>query len=154
MSDKTSIPWRMNTDDEMVTSLEDFHKKAYGFIYAIEYTDNTYYIGKKDLRFSKKLPALKSGEQRPNSKRTRSIKDGKHVYFDVVQQESDWLTYEGSSERTDDLVVERRTILEVAYSKRQLTYLEVKWLFEENVLEQDNCHNQCILNMFFKGNLI
>lgn len=147
------VPWMWEEGGE-IKSLDDLPKGAYGFIYAIVYEDDSFYIGKKDLGASKRLPALKSGEQRPNSKRIGKNVKGKRVYFDIVTKESDWLTYEGSSEFTKGLVIKDRFILEVAYSKRQLTYMEVKKLFNENVLEDEACHNKCILNMFYKGNLI
>ena len=150
MEDK--IPWTREEVGE-IKSLADLPRDAHGFVYVIIYEDETFYIGKKDLYKKVTLPALKSGEKRVNSIRVGKNKAGRRVFFDELQKESDWLTYEGSSEVTKDLVIKSKLILEIAYSKRELTYLEVKRLFVEEALEDDRCHNLCILNNFFKGNI-
>ena len=123
----------------------------YGFIYQITYEDGTYYYGKKDFYSTVRLPALKSGKQRPNSKRIGKNKNGKRVYFDEFQKESSWKKYTGSNDI--DLPISKREILTFASSKRNLTYLEVKYLFKLDALEDNNCHNQNINGMWFKGNL-
>jgi hypothetical protein len=127
-------------------------KEAFGFVYKIIYEDNSAYIGKKQLYIETKLPALKSGIQRPGSTRIGKNKNGKRVYYDIVQKESDWYTYTGSVDI--DLPIRHKVILEWAPTKRSLTYLEVKHLFQHNVLESDQYHNQNIGGLYFKGNLL
>ena len=136
-----------------VDSVDCLPSDAYGFVYKITYTSGQVYYGKKNLYKEVKLPELKSGIQRPNSKRIGKNKNGKRVYLDVVTKETDWLTYEGSSELSEDLIVESKEILDYAVSKRELTYLETKRLFWEEAIEDPNCINVCIGNMFFRDNL-
>jgi hypothetical protein len=125
----------------------------FGFIYKITYTNGTHYFGKKNVYKKVRLPALKSGEQRPNSERIGKNVKGKRVYFDVQTKETDWLTYTGSSEKTEGLEILNKQILALAESKRELTYLEAKCLFWEGAIEDPDCHNINILNLFFKDNL-
>tara|TARA_B110000902_G_C14012147_1_gene476898 strand:- start:117 stop:557 length:441 start_codon:yes stop_codon:yes gene_type:complete len=136
-----------------VTSISDLPEDVMGFVYVIEYEDGTYYFGQKNMFKSMTLNALKNGETREGAVRVGKNKGGKRVYFDLVTKESNWLTYEGSSEATKDLVITDKTILDVAYSKRSLTYLEAKRLFIEEALEDEQCHNLNILGKFFKGNI-
>tara|TARA_B110000908_G_C9971417_1_gene321288 strand:- start:24 stop:464 length:441 start_codon:yes stop_codon:yes gene_type:complete len=136
-----------------VTSISDLPEDVMGFVYVIEYEDGTYYFGQKNMFKSMTLNALKNGETREGAIRVGKNKGGKRVYFDLVTKESNWLTYEGSSEATKDLVISDKIIMAVAYSKRQLTYLEAKTLFNEEALELYECHNLNILGKFFKGNI-
>jgi len=136
-----------------VTSVSDLPEDVMGFVYVIEYDDGTYYFGQKNMFKSTTLNALKNGKTREGAKRVGKNKGGKRVYFDVVTKESNWLTYEGSSESTKDLVIVDKIIIDVAYSKRQLTYLEAKTLFTEEALEKQHCMNLNILGKFFKHNI-
>jgi len=137
--------------DVGIESLNSFPPDTFGFIYMLIYESGKAYIGKKNLYSTQTLPALKNGSQRPNSTRKAKNKNGKRVYFDIVQKESNWRTYESSSEfipSTDKLV--EKHILDIAFSQRELTYLETKYLFQYEVLESDNYYNRNILNKFFK----
>ena len=133
--------------------LPECSNTPFGFIYKINYVDGTHYFGKKNLFKKITLAALKSGEQRPNSERKGKNIKGKRVYFDVVTKESDWLIYEGSSEKTEKLEIHSKEILLVAYSKRELTYQEAKCLFWEEAIEDALCHNANILKLFFRDNV-
>jgi hypothetical protein len=139
-------------EGKKIKSVEDLPVGVTGFVYVIEYKDGTHYFGQKNIYKSMTLNALKNGETREGAKRVGKNKGGKRVYFDVVTKESNWLTYEGSSESTKDLKIDDKTIIEVAFSKRSLTYLEAKVLFAEDALEDDGCHNLNILGKFFRGN--
>jgi len=97
-----------------VTSVSDLPEDVMGFVYVIEYDDGTYYFGQKNMFKSTTLNALKNGETREGAKRIGKNKGGKRVYFDVVTKESNWLTYEGSSESTKDLVIVDKIIIDVA----------------------------------------
>ena len=131
---------------------------VYGFIYKITVieSDGTYkfYIGKKDCFKKLTLPALKSGEIRKGAERVGKNKNGKRVYFDILKKESNWQDYESSSDEVGNRVVIKKEILELAPTKRSLTYLEIKHQFLHNVLEDDNYLNKNINNMFFKGKLL
>lgn len=124
-----------------IDSIEDMPKDAIGFVYEItNKEDGTKYIGKKILTSHRTLPPLKG------KKRKRK-----------VIKESNWKTYYGSNDVIKDLVksgksdIFDREILEYAYSKVQLTYLETKYQFLREVLERDEYLNINILGKFFKG---
>ena len=131
------------TPDEIDSELE-------GFIYLITYTDGTKYIGKKNFFSKSTLPALKSGEQRPNSQRIGKNVGGKRKYFDIVYKENNWRKYTGSSKLTAGKEILKREILDICMTKRRLTYLEVYYLMIYKVLESDEYLNDNILGKFFE----
>lgn len=131
------------------STIYELPENVFGFVYLIEYTDGTKYLGKKQTTSFTTLPALKSGEQRPNSTRVGKNKNGKRVYFDVVAKEAKWQQYTGSSKATTGKTIENKHILEFAHSKRYLTYLEVKYLFTFEVLESDDYLNDNISGRWF-----
>ena len=147
MPSTTSPSWTFN--DKVFTEPGN----SFGFIYLVTFDDGTKYLGKKDFYKSVKLPALKSGVQRPDSIRTYKNRDGKRVYFDIVTKQTDWQTYKGSSAAVADKTPVSKEILALASSKRELTYLETKLLFTKEVLESDEYLNENILGKFFKSNL-
>lgn len=122
--------WLLNGVE--ITSIPD--STMYGFTYRINYTDNTYYYGKKTFVRQVKLKPRKT--DRKNAKR-------------LVWKESDWKKYEGSSKNTKDKVVESKHMLELAPTKRALTYMETRLLFFHDVLFDDNCVNDCIGGKFW-----
>ena len=128
---------------------------VFGFVYLITYTDGTHYIGKKQCVTEIQLPALKSGKVRPDAIRriAKNIK-GKRVQFDIIRKETAWKKYKGSSKLTTDKTIEYKTIIQYAYSKRQLTYLETKYLFGYEAIEDPTFINENILGKFFRDNLI
>ena len=48
----------------------------------------------------------------------------------------------------------KREILEFAFKKKHLTYLETKYLFTNNVLENNEYINDNILGKFFRKDLV
>lgn len=126
---------------------------AFGFVYCITYTDGCKYIGKKQFFKKVTLPALKSGEQRPNSLRIAKNRNGKRVYFDVLQKESNWQNYKGSTELSFNKTIKEKRIMEYAASKTHLTYLECKYILGLGCLEDDEYLNENCLGKFYKGNL-
>jgi len=125
----------------------------YGFIYRITYTDGTYYYGMKRFYSYKTLPKLKSGEPRKGHIRfTYKNGSGKRKYVEEIRKESDWKTYTGSADIGLD--IEKKEILAFARTKRELSYLEAKCLFQTEALEDDLCHNQNILGSFYRKKLI
>ena len=130
--------------EEVIDSIEKMPKNTFGFIYEVCYIPtNEKYLGKKVLQFNKKLPPLKG------FKRKRKV---------VV--ESDWQTYYGSHQKIKNLLKEgkqdnfRRIILEFAFNKKNLTYLETKYLFKRKVLENTEYINDNILGKFFRKDLV
>ena len=119
-------------------------KNTFGFIYEATYIPtNEKYLGKKVLFFNRTLPPLKG------TKRKRK-----------VIKESDWLTYYGSHTKIKQLLIEgkqdnfSREILEFAFNKKHLTYLETKYQFSNNVLENTEYINDNILGKFFRKDLV
>ena len=130
--------------EEVIDSIEKMPKNTFGFIYEVCYIPtNEKYLGKKVLQFNKKLPPLKG------FKRKRKV---------IV--ESDWQTYYGSHQKIKNLLKEgkqdnfKRTILEFAFNKKNLTYLETKYLFSNHVLENTEYINDNILGKFFRKDLV
>ena len=165
---KDNLPnWRihknfltLSVDDIIIKSIQDFKrfdyentiKNFYGFIYKLTYTDNTFYIGKKNFYKYEELPVSNRKTNRviigePFKKRY----NGKLVLFEKVQKETNWLKYTGSHEFTEPKELKSREILEIAYSKLHLTFLENKYLYN-NILLQD-CLNQNISDKIYRDRL-
>ena len=125
---------------EVIGSIEQIPENTFGFIYEATYIPTKEkYLGKKVLFFNRTLPPLKG------AKRKRK-----------VVKESDWQTYYGSHTKIKQLLSEgkqedfSREILEFAFNKKHLTYLETKYLFQLEVLEKpDLYYNDNILGKFF-----
>jgi len=128
-----------------INEISDLPNNAFGFVYQTTHLPtNKKYIGKKSLMYNlkkklgKKEKALWEGKGRPP------------VYKRVLK-ESDWKTYYGShgfikEANKEDLT---REILEIAYHKKELTYLECKYQFTLGVLESRSYLNDNILGKFF-----
>jgi hypothetical protein len=134
--------WLYN--NEVIKGIEQMPKNTFGFIYEATYIPtNEKYLGKKVLFFNRTLPPLKG------TKRKRK-----------VVKESDWLTYYGSHTKIKQLLTEgkqdnfSRKILEFAFNKKHLTYLETKYQFCNNVLENTEYINDNILGKFFRKDLV
>lgn len=138
-----------------VTSINQLPDNSYGFIYMLIFMDpdgtEKIYIGQKTLYSYKTLPALKNGSQRPNSERIGKNINGKRKYFDRVKKESNWKSYKSSSKDIPkDAKLKEKRIIDIATTKRELTYLETKYLFQYEVLESSDYYNRNILGKFYK----
>ena len=128
-----------------INKISDLPINAFGFIYQTTHIPTgKKYIGKKSLiynlkkKLGKKEKALWEGKGRP-------------PIYKQVQKESDWKTYYGSHsfiKESNNKDLERK-ILQVAFSKKELTYLECKWQFVLGVLEDKGYLNDNILGKFF-----
>ena len=134
--------WLYN--NEVIKGIEQMPKNTFGFIYEATYIPTREkYLGKKVLFFNRTLPPLKG------AKRKRK-----------VVKESDWQTYYGSHTKIKQLLSEdkqndfSREILEFAFNKKHLTYLETKYLFSNHVLENTEYINDNILGKFFRKDLV
>ena len=128
-----------------INEISDLPKNAFGFVYQTTHLPtNKKYIGKKSLMYNlkkklgKKEKLLWEGKGRPP------------VYKRVLK-ESDWKTYYGSHSFIKEANKEdlKREILEIAYHKKELTYLECKYQFTLGVLESRSYLNDNILGKFF-----
>jgi len=123
--------------------------KWVGFCYKITNvrTGQTY-IGKKNF-WSKRKKALTKSELSTDKR----LKKYKHVI-----KESDWLTYCGSSlplqvDYKKPTAMFIREILHLACSKKQLSYYELKFMFEYDVLANPGSYNGNILGRFYAKDL-
>lgn len=126
--------------ENVVSSIEDMPSDSVGFIYEVTHIPSgKKYIGKKAIYHKKTRPPLKGYKR-------------KRVEF----VESDWKSYHGSHEEVKSLLKEngseifKREIIEFSKSKKRLSYLETKHLFQREVLEnQDKYFNSNILGKFY-----
>ena len=132
--------------NNQINEIVDLPEGAFGFIYQTTHLPtNKKYIGKKSLiynlkkKLGKKEKALWEGKGRPP------------VYKRVLK-ESDWKNYYGSHSFIKEANEEdlKREILEIAYHKKELTYLENKALFTLGVLESEDYLNDNIEGRYFK----
>ena len=128
-----------------INEISDLPNNTFGFVYQTTHLPtNKKYIGKKSLMYNlkkklgKKEKLLWEGKGRPP------------VYKRVLK-ESDWKNYYGSHSFIKEANEEdlKREILEIAYHKKELTYLECKYQFTLGVLESRSYLNDNILGKFF-----
>ena len=131
--------------NNLIQEINDLPEGTFGFIYQTTHTPTgKKYIGKKSLiynlkkKLGKKEKALYEGNGRPPT-------------FKRVLKESDWKTYYGSHAFIKDANKEdlTRQILQSAYNKKELTYLECKYQFILEVLEDKKYLNDNILGKFY-----
>jgi hypothetical protein len=115
---------------------DDISHELYGFIYVINYTDGTKYIGKKNFWTDRRLKPRKT--DRVNAKRIKRV-------------ETNWRTYEGSSKLSHGKTVESKEIVRLCNTKTELTYYEVYHLMVAKVLFDETYLNQNILGKFYCG---
>ena len=122
-------------EDKEIATIEDIPEGVIGFVYLITNKDTgKYYVGKKSLYSTRKLAPLKG------YKRKR-----------VVTQESKWVEYMSSNKDVQLWTNYEKCILDWAYTKKELTYLENKALYCLGVLEDKYSMNENISGKFYKG---
>ena len=121
-------------------------KKYHGFVYELTLTDNKKYIGKKSMWSVTK--------KKLTQKEVASMVNKREKKWKFVTKESDWRKYTSSSKLFGSREVVKKTILKFALSKRHLTYLETKIMFQRDVLEDDNYLNDNIGGRYYRSNLI
>jgi hypothetical protein len=135
-------------------TIDDFPENSLGFVYKITHkTSNRYYIGKKILFNNTKQ---KLGKKELLEKTGR----GRKPLTKIITKESTWKDYWGSSKEFLDYVKQegkdnfKREILEVCFSKKHQTYIELKYLFKNDVLEDPLSFNDNLLGKFYRRDLI
>jgi len=132
--------------DKQINEISDLPEGVFGFIYQTTHIPTgKKYIGKKSLMYNRKKKLTKKELLEYAGKKGRTPT---HIR---VQKESDWKTYYGShsfikESNKEDL---ERKILQLAFNKKELTYLECKWQFVLEVLETNKYLNDNILGKFF-----
>jgi serine/threonine protein kinase len=137
----------------LYNSLEDFPEGTFGFVYKVKNKLNgKIYIGKKVLYFNKKKKLTKK-------ELAEIITPGRRPATKVVQQESDWINYWGSSK---ELITDfknqngknfKRHLLKTCLTKKELTYWEISYQLKEDVLLVDS-YNDNILGKFYRKDLV
>jgi hypothetical protein len=136
-----------------ISDISEIPFGAFGFVYEVLHKPSgKKYIGRKQL-ISVTTKAL-------GKKELSQITDKRASKKKKVQKESDWKSYYGSHSEIKQLIKEgkqeefERTILEFAFSPKHLTYLETKYLFSLEVLENGDVYfNDNILGKFFRKDI-
>ena len=132
--------------DKQIDEISDLPEGVFGFIYQTTHIPTgKKYIGKKSLMYNRKKKLTKKELLEYAGKKGRTPT---HIR---VQKESDWKTYYGShsfikESNKEDL---EKKILQLAFNKKELTYLECKWQFVLEVLETNKYLNDNILGKFY-----
>jgi hypothetical protein len=117
---------------------------AVGFVYKIIHTPTgRYYIGKKSLTSTRKLAPLK-GQKR---KRTVTKSSDWEKYY----SSNDWIKEQVKEGKADEF---SREIIQYCFSKKSLTYYEIYWQFQYNVLADDNAINENLMGKFYRRDLL
>jgi hypothetical protein len=116
---------------------------AVGFVYKIVHIPTgRYYIGKKSLTSTRKLAPLK-GQKR---KRTVTKSSDWEKYY----SSNDWIKEQVKEGKSDEF---SREIIQYCFSKKSLTYYEIYWQFQYNVLADDNAINENLMGKFYRRDL-
>ena len=140
--------WLYN--EQVIEKIEDMPQGTFGFIYMTTHNSSGIsYIGKKSLYHNVKRKLTKK-ELAEHTGR------GRKPTTEVVQKESDWKTYYGSTKQIVELIKGgkqeefTREILQFVFNKKLLTYYECKYLFINEVLEHpDKWYNDNLLGKFY-----
>lgn len=136
----------------IVDSVDSPHipEGAIGFIYKITTYDGKSYIGKKNLKTRRK--------RRFGKREIAALTDKRKKHWEYVTKDSDWLTYIGSNKTLQKDIAKgvkyEKYILDFAFSKKELSYLETKELFVNEVLESDEWYNDNILGKFYRKDVV
>ena len=134
-----------------ITDISHFPPNTFGFVYEVITPGGKKYVGKKVLYHNHKKKLTKAELALQTGR-------GRKSYYKIIQKESDWKKYIGSNaelkrQLSEGKVIKedlKRQILEIALNKKHLTYLETKYLFQLEVLENpDKYLNDNILGKFF-----
>ncbi len=138
-----------------IQNIEDFGEPIpTGFVYVVTHIlSGKKYFGKKILFHNTRVKIGKKELAEITGK-------GRRPYKKLVTKESDWKTYYGSNKQIMEIVESgkqdefKREILHICYSKKQMTYLETKLLFVNEVLEkQEEYYNDHISGHFYRKDL-
>lgn len=126
----------------------------YGFVYLIEFTDSSMYVGKKQFYSVVTKTPLKSGINREGGTFFNKIVNRKVTQLESVKSENNWRSYNGSSKKTKTLKIKKKTMLQVYPDKLNLTFGELEWMIKLDVLRNKMYHNDNILGKFYDGKIV
>ena len=131
---------------------------AFGFVYIMKAVidgKEWYYIGRKNFYSERNVPLGK--REIEALKKEREGKKGRLPKKKLVKKLQKFSNYYSSNEELKkahaDGVEIKRMILEIAYGKQELSYLELKYQFKLEVIEKDNYLNTNILGKFYQSKL-
>ena len=142
---------------EEVNSIDQMPENTFGFIYEVVHKPSgRKYLGKKVLYFERnKRLSQKAINQLREERKAKGI-GGRVPLKQKIVSESDWMKYYGSHAEIKQLIKEGkqdefdREILQYVPSKKLLTYYECKYLFINEVLENENYINDNVLAKFYR----
>lgn len=120
----------------VIRSHDDLHPDCWAFVYILEFENDLFYIGKKNVRTKAKLPPLK-GKARVRR----------------VEKPMKFLNYTGSSKSIDGHVLVKKEILYQCSSVKTATYIEAALLFEHDAIFSDKFLNENILGTFYSKDI-
>jgi len=142
---------------QIIDNIDKIPEGVIGYTYKIlRIDDGKFYIGKKNLYSERNIKLGK----RELAEQAELKKPGRARLKKKVVKESDWMSYYGSNTDLKKSVKElgesafTREIIDLCYSKKQLSFCEVEQQFKYNVLRHENCWNNNILSRFFRKDLI
>lgn len=124
---------------------------AYGFIYLMSANiggHSLMYIGKKNFFSDRKVKFGKKAVAALTDKRVKKYRRVRKTSYQDYYSSNEVLI---NAHKTG--IVIRREILEICYSKTELSYKEVKHQFAHEVLEREWYLNGNILGKFYKNKL-
>ena len=155
----TPVSWRYK--DKLITEISDMPEGTYGFIYKVTHLPTQKkYIGKKVLFFERNVKLGKKETEALREERKAAGIGGRVPAKKKVVKESDWKTYYGSQTEIKALVKESnpadwtREILDFVPTKKLLTYYEIKHIFKNDALEDQDFLNDNILGKFYQKDFI
>lgn len=119
---------------------------AVGFVYEMSAIINgraVSYIGKKNFYSNKKVKLSKKAL--PTDKRKKTYKQVQKAEYQKYYSSNDTL-----KEAAKSGVLIKREIIQICFSKTELSYYETKYQFMYGVLESDKYLNGNILGKFYK----
>ncbi len=136
--------------NKKIDNINKIPKTSFGFIYLItNLTNGKRYIGCKQL-FTKR-------KRKFGKKELALITDKRLKKYEIVVKEGNWLIYTGSNKVLNADIKKghkiKKEILGFSKSKLQITYLETKELFKNEVLESPLFYNDNILGKFYTNSI-
>jgi hypothetical protein len=147
--------WKyQNKSIQSIQELPD-SEALYGYVYQILCKVNgRCYIGKKNF--------YSVTTKHFGKKELKTVTDKRLKTYKKITKESNWKDYWGTVNIKEDLVADikkygkeqfTRTIVALAYSKKELTFLELEHQIFNNVLRDEKSYNNNIAGKYFSKDL-
>ena len=135
------MSWKFNGN---IVTEENTPEGAVGFVYKMIHTPTgRFYIGKKSLNQVRRLKPLKG---KTRKRVVRSASDWEKYY-----SSNEWIKSEVKEGRAGDF---EREIIQFCFSKKSLSYYEIKWQFHYDVLANEQSINENLMGKFFRRDII